>query len=142
MRTIPTRHYEAMFILSQAAAVDLAGVVGFLKDMLAKNGASIVALKKWADRPLAYPIKKQKRGVYILCYFASPTDKLGSIERACNLSEQILRTLIVNADHLTVDEMKATDAQLDLMIEANLRGHGGQPGAGAPAPAPAAVANN
>lgn len=121
MRTIPTCHYEAMFLLGQAAATDLAGSVGHIKEVLAKNGAEIVALKKWADRPLAYPIKKQKRGMYILCYFASPTSKLGDIERAFNLSEVVLRTLLVKADHLTVEEMKNVDGQADLTIEANLK---------------------
>jgi len=135
MRTIPTMQYEAMFLLGQGAATDLAGSVGHIKDILAKNGAEIIALKKWADRPLAYPIKKQKRGMYILCYFFSPTDRLGSIERAFNLSETVIRTLIIRADHLTVEEMKNADGQPDLMIEANLRA------APAPAPAPAPAAS-
>ncbi len=134
MRSIPTEHYEAMFLLGQAAAIDLAGSVGHIKDNLTKNGATIVALKKWADRPLAYPIKKQKRGMYILCYFAAPTDKLGLIERAFNLSEIVLRHLVVKADHLSVEEMQAADGQVDLMVEANLKA------AAAPAPATTAPA--
>lgn len=133
MRSIPTEHYEAMFLLGQAAAIDLAGSVGHIKDNLTKNGATIVALKKWADRPLAYPIKKQKRGMYILCYFAAPTDKLGLIERAFNLSEIVLRHLVVKADQLSVEEMQNADGQVDLTIEANLKA------AAAPAPAAAAA---
>ncbi|MFN0011412.1 MAG: 30S ribosomal protein S6 [Phycisphaerales bacterium] len=128
MRSIPTEHYEAMFLLGQAAAIDLAGSVGHIKENLTKNGATIVALKKWADRPLAFPIKKQKRGMYILCYFAAPTDKLGLIERAFNLSEIVLRHLVVKADHLNVEEMQNADGQVDLTIEANLKS------AAAPAP--------
>lgn len=134
MRSIPTEHYEAMFLLGQAAAIDLAGSVGHIKDNLTKNGATIVALKKWADRPLAYPIKKQKRGMYILCYFAAPTDKLGLIERAFNLSEIVLRHLVVKADQLSVEEMQNADGQVDLTIEANLKA------AAAPAPTAAAPA--
>jgi hypothetical protein len=38
-----------------------------------------------------------------------------------NLSEKILRHLIVRADHLTVDEMRAADAQKELEVEAKLR---------------------
>ncbi|MGD9688878.1 MAG: 30S ribosomal protein S6 [Phycisphaerales bacterium] len=131
MRTIPTTHYEAMFLLGQSAATDLVGSVNHIKETLTKYGAEVVALKKWADRPLAYPIKKQKRGMYILCYFAVATDKLGEIERAFNLSETVLRTLLVKADHLSIEEMKNVDAQLDLTIEANLRA-----AAAPPAPAP------
>jgi small subunit ribosomal protein S6 len=130
MRMIPTSNYEAMFLLGQAAATDLAGSVNHIKDTLAKNGAEVVALKKWADRPLAFPIRKQKRGMYILCYFTCPTDKLGEIERSFNLSEVVLRTLLVKAEHLSVEEMKNADGQLDLTIEANLKA------AAMPAPTP------
>jgi small subunit ribosomal protein S6 len=121
LRIIPKVSYEALFLYPQAANVDLKGTVEAIKDVLTRNGAEIISLKKWGDRQLAYPIKKQKRGVFILCYFSSPTDKLNAIDRAFNLSETLLRHMIVRADHLTVDEMKAADGQLDLTIEANLR---------------------
>jgi small subunit ribosomal protein S6 len=140
MRMIPTTHYEAMFLLGQAAATELAASVNHIKEVLAKNGAEIVALKKWADRPLAFPIRKQKRGMYILCYFSAPTDKLGEIERAFNLSEVVLRTLLVKADHLSVEEMKNTDGQLDLTIEANLKAAALPTPAPTPATTPAAAA--
>lgn len=137
MRTTPTMNYEAMILLGQSAAVDLAGSVGFIKDTLARYKAEIISMKKWADRPLAYPIKKQKRGLYILAYFAAPTNQLGEIERAFNLSDQVLRHLIVKADHLSVEEMKNADGQLDLTIEANLRAAAAPAAPAAPAAAPA-----
>lgn len=121
MRIIPKANYEALFLFPQSANVDLKGTVEGLKEVFSKNGAEIISLKKWGDRQLAYPIAKQKRGAYILCYFSSPTDRLAAIDRAFNLSETLLRHMIVRADHLTIDEMKATDGQLDLTIEANLR---------------------
>lgn len=134
MRITRTANYEAMFLLGQGAVADLAGAVGHIKEILAKHNAQIIALKKWAERPLAYPIKKQKRGLYILAYFSCPTDKMGEIEIACNLSEEILRTLIIKAEHLSLEEMQSAEGQIDLMIEANLRA------AAQPQPAPAAAA--
>jgi len=136
MRIIPSVAYEAMLLFPQSANVDLKGTVEFIKDVLAKNNAEIISLKKWGDRQLAYPINKQKRGVYILVYFNAPTDKLASIDRAFNLSEQIMRHLITRADHLSVEEMKSTDGQIDLTIEANLRA-AAQPTEAAPVPAAA-----
>lgn len=130
MRVIPKTPYEGLFLFPQSANMDLKASVELLKDVLLKNGAEIVALKKWGDRQLAYPIQKQKRGVYILCYFIAPTDKMQAIERAFNLSDALLRHMMVRSDHLTVDEMKAVDGQLDLLVEANLRG---------PAPTPVAT---
>ena len=76
MRVVPTVNYETMLILGQSAAADLAGSVAHVKEIFTKHGATIIALKKWGDRQFAYPIRKQKRGMYILCYFSAPTDRL------------------------------------------------------------------
>lgn len=137
MRPIMKEAYEAMILFPQAAMADLKGAVEHVKEILGKSGAEIIALKKWADRPLAYPINKQKRGLYILCYFRAPTDRLGEIERSFNLSEQVLRQLILRTDILTDDEMRAAEGQADLLIEANLRAAAIP--TPAPAPAPAGV---
>lgn len=141
-----TAHYEAMFLVSQSVAADLGGIVEHLKSILSRTGATLIAMKKWDERRLAFEIEKQKRGTYILAYFSSDPVKVGHIERDCNLSEQILRTLILRADHLTVEEMQAADGQRELETEAALRRSRAESGeraaaaavATAPAPAPEA----
>jgi len=121
MSQVRTAHYEGMFLLAQAAAADLGGSVQHIRDILAKCGAEIVAMSKWDDRRFAFEIKRQKRGVYILVYFACATDRLVAIERDCNLSETILRSMITSAEHLTLEEMQATDGQQALTDEATMR---------------------
>ena len=113
--------YEAMFLVSQSSAADLAGVVSHINELLARAKATIVSMRKWDERRLAYEIKKQKRGLYIHTYFMAPGTAIAGLERDCNLSEQILRALIVRVDHLTDDEMKAADARDALETEAKLR---------------------
>lgn len=113
--------YEVMFVISQAEAADLAGVVEHIDGLFARNGAERLAMRKWDERRLAYEIDKQKRAVYLLAYFRLPTDRLGGFERDCNLSERILRFLIIKADHLTAEEIASADAREELAIEARLR---------------------
>jgi small subunit ribosomal protein S6 len=132
-------NYEGMFLLSQAQAADFAGAVAHIRGLIERYGGEILAMRKWDERRLAYEIKKQKRGVYLLAYFACPSDQMGQIERAFNLSENVLRVLITRADHMTLDEMRAADDAKGLETEAKLRAS--QPAmAGAPEPAPAAAA--
>jgi small subunit ribosomal protein S6 len=133
-----TYNYEAMFLLSQAQSADFAAAVAHVRQLVEKHGATILALRKWDERRLAYEIKKQKRGLYLLCYFVGAAERMHEIERACNLSEGIIRVLITRADHLTVDEMKAVDDPKGLETEAKLRAS--QPAAAAlpePTPVPA-----
>lgn len=136
--------YEAMFLLSQAVAADLGGAIEHIKEVLGRGHAEIIALRKWDERRLAYEIHGQKRGYYVLVYFKAPGAMVSHIERDCNLSEKILRSLILRADHITADEMQAADGRKEMETEIKLRASqmttnpGGAPSpAGEPAPAEA-----
>jgi small subunit ribosomal protein S6 len=132
-------NYEAMFLLSQGVAADLSSAVDHIKEIIARGHGEIIAMKKWDERRLAYEVKGQKRGYYVLCYFKAPGSELGHIERDCNLSEKILRALILRCDHLTVEEMTAADGRKELDLEAKMRAE--RPAVAAAAPA-AEEANN
>lgn len=114
-------YYETMFLISQAAAADFGAAVEHLRSLFAKIDAEIVALSKWDERRLAFEIKKQRRGIYILAYFACDPTLLSELERACNLSDQVLRFMTIKAEHLTMEEMQTTDDQQGLADEAKLR---------------------
>lgn len=129
--------YEAMFLLGQAQAADLAGAVAHINEIMARGHAEILGMRKWDERRLAYEIRGQKRGTYILVYFKAPGKDVAHIERDCNLSERILRTLILRADHMTEEQMRSADARKELEIEAKLRAE--RPAVVAPVPVAAEV---
>ena len=114
-------NYEAMFLISQAQAAQFGDVIAHIRHTLERYHATIIAMRKWDERRLAFEIQKQKRGLYILCYFSCDTKHLGEIERAFNLSENVMRHLVIRADHLSMDEMQAADAAKELEAEAKLR---------------------
>lgn len=113
--------YEAMFLLGQAAAADLTGSLEHIREIFKRNHCEVLAMRKWDERRLAYEIKKQKRGLYILAYFKAPAEHMAHFERDCNLSEKLLRTMCLRADHLGLDEIQAADAREALETEAKLR---------------------
>jgi len=116
-----TNHYEALFLVSQAVAHNLGEAVEEIEGVLARGESNIIAFSKWDERRLAYEINKSKRGVYFLVYFSCDPVHMDTIERACNLSEKVMRVMFTRADHLTEDEMRATDARGQLRDEAVLR---------------------
>lgn len=121
MKENRTHEYEAMFLLRQSAAADLGAAVENIRQYLARVDGQIIAMKKWDERRLAFEIKKQKRGVFILVYVTLATTEMAKLERILNLSDDILRWMLVRVDHLTIDEMKAMDAQQELADEIKLR---------------------
>lgn len=113
--------YEGLFLFPQAALADLGSAVEHVQTILSRAGAEVIAFSKWDERKLAYDIAGNKRGVYLLAYFKVATSKLVGIERDCNLSERLLRTLIIRADHMTEEQMRAADARQKLEDEIRLR---------------------
>jgi len=99
LETITKKLYEAMFLVDSAeAAADWGAVERNIKNILEKAGAEIVSMKKWEEQRLAYEINGHSRGTYILCYFRGDGKRIGEIERDSQLSEQIMRVLILCAE--------------------------------------------
>ena len=99
--------YEAMFLVdSEQAASDWDGVNDVIQKMLQKADAEIVFKDKWDDRKLAYEIKGKSRGTYILCYFRADGQKIREIERAVQLSERIMRVLILRAEGMSQEDVE------------------------------------
>src|SRR5438093_180878 len=99
--------YEAMFLLGPQAATEPDAAINLCRGIIERHGGNIMVVKKWDERKLAYEIHGQKRGTYVLAYYKGPGSSVTPIERDVNLSEEILRVLIVNADHINKDEMEA-----------------------------------
>ena len=98
--------YEGMFLVDSAkAASDWDGVNAAIKRILDRAEAEIVSIRKWDDRRLAYDIKGVSRGTYLLCYFRADGRQIQSIEKAVQLSETIMRALILNADLMTQEDI-------------------------------------
>jgi small subunit ribosomal protein S6 len=114
-------NYEAMFLIGQNVSADLTAVIQHINEILARGNAEVIAMRKWDERRLAYEIRGQKRGLYILVYFRAPGPDVAHIERDCNLSEKILRAMILRADHMNMEQMQAADARKELEVEAKLR---------------------
>jgi small subunit ribosomal protein S6 len=121
MATKRSYNYEAMFLIGQNVSADLTAVIQHINDILARGNGEVIAMRKWDERRLAYEIRGQKRGLYILVYFRAPGPDVAHIERDCNLSEKILRTMILRADHMTMEQMQSADARKELEVEAKLR---------------------
>jgi small subunit ribosomal protein S6 len=99
--------YEGMFLVDSAdAASDWDGVNSAIKRILDKAEAEIVSIKKWDDRRLAYDIKGTSRGTYILCYFKAGGDKIQGVEKAVQLSEKIIRVLILSTEQMTKEDIE------------------------------------
>jgi len=114
VKTIEKKLYEGMFLVdSLEASSDWDGITGLIKNIIQRAEGEIVTLKKWDDRRLMYPIKGKERGTYILCYFKAPGPRITEIEKDVQLSERIMRALILSAEAMSeADINKETPLEL------------------------------
>ena len=96
-----------MFLVDSArVASDWDGINAAIKKILEKAKAEIVSMRKWDDRKLAYDIRGVERGTYILCYFKADGQKIQEIEKAVQLSEKIIRALILSTEQMTKEDIE------------------------------------
>ncbi|HEX4053411.1 MAG TPA: 30S ribosomal protein S6 [Tepidisphaeraceae bacterium] len=103
--------YEAMFLLGSAFAADMDNALKLVRTIVERHEGKAIVLKKWDERKLAYEIRGEKRGLYVICFFTAPPASVGAMVRDVELSDQILRVMVTKADHLNAEEMAAVEPQ-------------------------------
>lgn len=93
---MPERRYETVLIVDpQAGEVGTKDVVARLRRALEEQGATIEQVDEWGSRELAYRIRKQRRGYYVLFQFRSTPQALLEFERNLKLAPEVMRFISV-----------------------------------------------
>jgi small subunit ribosomal protein S6 len=122
--------YEGMFLFDPAVTAEWEQAKAELDRLMGRAGATVIVCGKWDERRLAYEIGGHKRAMYVLPYFKAEADKIGGMERDAQLSESVIRCMIVRADHVTEAAMKealAGPARIDVPLRDGPRRDGVSP---------------
>jgi len=93
------RSYELIFIVHpELEGDDLTAVTQRVTDLIERNGGKVTQVEPWGARRLAYPIRKQWEGQYVLIRLELESRGMSGLERDLRLVEPILRHLIVRVD--------------------------------------------
>lgn len=98
--------YEGMFILDPSKySRDPVATSQQIGDMIVQNGGTVLASRLWDERKLAYPINGHKKGVYWLTYFKMPGEGITPLERQCEITDDVIRKLILKVDPRIADAL-------------------------------------
>lgn len=93
--------YESVFIARQdIPATQVESLSVTFADIVKANGGKVTKTEQWGLRNLAYRIKKNKKGHYVLFNIDAPPAAVAEMERNMSLHEDILRFLTVKVDEL------------------------------------------
>jgi small subunit ribosomal protein S6 len=119
------KRYEGMFLFDNSIAHEWPAIETEVRRLCDRIGAELQVCLKFDERKLFYEIKRRKRGTYVLTYFNADPMKIGELERDAQLSEAILRVLVLRNPTVTdqqVAELKARPADMPLQpVSGDLR---------------------
>ncbi len=74
-----------------------------------EEGSSIIELSKWGKKRLAYSMKKQRYGFYVLLRFTAVSSVPEKLTRHFRFNESILKGIVVIYDHAAGREIEVEE---------------------------------
>lgn len=91
--------YELVVIFdSSLKEEDIEKQLSKITSLLEKEDCKVANIDKWGSRRLAYPIKKQENGYYVILYFNGDSNVIKELDRINKINDKVLRHLIVRSE--------------------------------------------
>ena len=122
-RDIPgrLREYETIYILRpELTTLQITEVNKRVRGIIEKEGGALISVDNWGKKKLAYPVKKNHRGVYLYWKYLGAPALVPELERNLKLMDQVIRyyTVLV-AENVDVQgrETGVTDESFEAASE-------------------------
>lgn len=123
IQTLKTKEYETIYILRGDVDADTAEKVQQrVGEVVAREAGKLTKVEAWGRRKLAYPVAKQKKGVYVFVKYVGKGGLVQEVERNLKLQDSVLKFQTVMTQHdvkgeITVDPEEVKMARLELPVE-------------------------
>ena len=105
--------YESVLIARQdLGASQVNSIVEDLSNVIKKEGGEVVRVDNWGLKNLAYRIKKNRKGHYVILNIAAPASAIAEYERIMRVNEDIIRYMTIK-----VDEFSTIDSDKESAVE-------------------------
>jgi ribosomal protein S6 len=110
------RKYELTVLIRPDLESDIEAPISKVRDIVKKAGGEIKKEDNWGKKKLAYKIRKEDFAIYVYMDIVLPADAPLKISNTLNITEEVLRYLLVLADEKTqklVDEDKKSAEDIE-----------------------------
>ena len=88
-------NYETIMIInSNLEEATLKATVEKFEALINANG-KVESTEEWGKKKLAYPIKKQAEGYYVLVNFTSNPEFIDELDRVYNITDEVIKHIVV-----------------------------------------------
>lgn len=106
-------NYESVLIARQdLGASQVNGIVEDLSNVIKKEGGEVVRVDNWGLKNLAYRIKKNRKGHYVVLNIAAPASAIAEYERLMRVNEDIIRYMTIK-----VEEFSSANGEKESAVE-------------------------
>ncbi len=108
------KEYELTVLIHPDLEVEIDSPLKKVRELIASVGGTIVNEENWGKKRLAYRIKKEDFAVYALFNTMLPADAPLKISNNLNISDEVLRYLLVAVDlkgRKALEEAKASEIE-------------------------------
>jgi small subunit ribosomal protein S6 len=123
-QALKSKEYETIYILRSDVDADTADKVqGRVAEVVGRDNGKLVKVESWGRRKLAYPVGKQKKGVYIYVKYVGRGGVVQELERNLKLQDSVLKfqTVLTNEEvdvsSVVVDAEEVKFQRLELPAE-------------------------
>ena len=110
--------YEHLLIARQdISAQQVDALATHLKTIVEGEGGKVEKQEYWGLRGLAYRIKKNRKGHYVLLNINAPPNAVKELERQLKINEDVLRCMSVKVDKFEQSSSKHTREREDNKTE-------------------------
>src|SRR5262245_59647205 len=107
-----SRIYEIMYLLdNNAVRAGWKEAKAAATGLIEKHGGKVLSARRWDERKLAYGIRQRRRWTYLLAYGELESSGLATRRRELDLTESVLRYLILSAESVPEQELELTRAE-------------------------------
>ena len=92
------KEYELTVLIHPDLESDIEKPLAKVRNLITTNGGNINKEDIWGKKKLAYKIKKEDFAVYVYFDVALPAEAPLKISNTLNISDEVLRYLLVTAD--------------------------------------------
>jgi len=90
--TPKVREYETIYILRPDVTRDAQERVATrMSEVLGREKGRLTSIENWGRRPLAYPVKKKKRGVYVCLKYVGAGNLVSELERNLGVLDDVVK---------------------------------------------------
>mgnify|MGYP001134917252 FL=1 len=116
------KRYETLFIVqSELSSDDITAIIDRYSKIITDMKGTILKVERWGKRKLAYLIRKQSRGFYILIDFAGKREIVAEVERILKFDDKVLKYMSVKlVDSITAEEIEKVLAGQKAAAEASV----------------------